>query len=325
MRPDLAIGNARLAWRDRIAEEWRTPLLRLALIWSLILLVTIRDWLAMAHQWWNISTYNHMLLVPAIVTGLVWIRRGELAKIAPKAWWPGGIALGAAAGLWLLGTYLEINTISQLSAVGALQASVAAVLGLRVALGLLFPLAYMVFLVPIGGELVPGLQMITADIAITLTRWSGIPAVIDGIMIDTPGGLFEVAEACAGVQFLIAMIALGMLVAQSCFRSWPRRAIFLAACIVVPIVANGIRAWGTIYIAQSQGIAFAAGFDHIVYGWVFFAVVIAVLLGSAWRWFDRAPEDPGIDGTALAHMPLTLSAIVRFVLGQRMDPPAQSR
>lgn len=325
MRPDLATAHAGPTWRDHISAEWRTPLLRLTLLWGLLLLVTVRDWAAMAHQWWNISTYNHMLLVPAIVAALVWIRRDELLKITPKAWWPGSIALAAAAGLWLLGTSLEINTISQLGAVGALQASVAAVLGLRVALGLLFPLAYMVFLVPIGGELVPGLQMITADIAITLTHWSGIPAAIDGIMIDTPGGLFEVAEACAGVQFLIAMVALGVLVAQSCFRSWRRRAIFLAACIVVPIVANGIRAWGTIYIAQSQGIAFAAGFDHIVYGWVFFAMVIAVLLGSAWRWFDRAPEDPGIDGAALAHMPLSMAAILRFVLGQRMDPPAQSR
>lgn len=325
MRPEATLVPPPASWRDRLPAQWRTHLLRLALIWGVILLVTIRDWIAMAHQWWNISTYNHMLLVPAIVAGLVWIRRGELAKLEPCGWWPGGAAVAAASGLWLVGTSLEINTISQLGAVGALQASVAAVLGLRVALGLLFPLAYMLFLVPIGGELVPGLQMITASIAIALTRWSGVPAAIDGIMIDTPAGLFEVAEACAGVQFLIAMIALGVLVAQSCFRSWRRRAIFLAACVVVPIVANGIRAWGTIYIAQSQGIAFAAGFDHIVYGWVFFAVVIAVVLGAAWRWFDREPDDPGIDGTALAQMPISAAAVARFILGPRMDRPDQSR
>lgn len=324
MPPDAALAAPRPSWRDRIAPAWRLPLLRLALLWAAILVVTHRDWAAMVHQWWNISTYNHMLLIPAIVAGLVWIRREELAKLSPQAWWPGGVALAAACGLWLIGTSLEINTISQLGAVAALQASVATVLGLRVALGLLFPLGYMLFMVPIGGELVPGLQMITASIAIALTRWSGVPAAIDGIMIDTPAGLFEVAEACAGVQFLIAMIALGVLVAQSCFRSWRRRAVFLSACIALPILANGIRAWGTIYIAQSQGIEFAAGFDHIVYGWVFFALVIGIVLGAAWSWFDRAPDDPGIDGTALAQMPLAAAAVIRFVLGLPMDRPGQS-
>lgn len=302
MPPEAALPAPSGNWRDRIAPQWRQPLLRLAVLWTAILLVTLRDWIAMAEQWWNISTYNHVLLVPPIIALLVWFRRGELAKLSPRAWWPGLIALGGAMALWFLGTIGEVNSFSQLGAVAALQASVLTLLGLRVALGLLFPLGYMLFLVPFGDELVPALQMITAEITIALTHWSGIPAEIDGVFIDTPAGLFEVAEACSGVKFLIAMIALGVLVAQSCFQSWQRRAAFLAVCVIVPIIANGIRAWGTIYIAQSQGVEFAAGFDHIFYGWVFFGIVIAIVLAAGWRWFDRSPEDPGIDGEALARM-----------------------
>ena len=49
--------------------------------------------------------------------------------------------------------------------------------------------------------------------------------------------------------------------------------------MVVPIIANGIRAWGTIAVAQVKGAAYAGGFDHIVYGWLFFAVVIGIPLG----------------------------------------------
>lgn len=302
MRPEATLEAPRPFWRDRIALPWRQPLVRLALLWCAILLVTLRDWITMAEQWWNISTYNHVLLVPAIIGVLVWIRREELAKLTPRAWWPGLSLLAGAMALWFLGTIGEVNTFSQLGAVAALQASAITLLGPRVALGLLFPLGYMLFLVPFGDELVPALQMITAKITIALTHWSGIPAEIEGVFIDTPAGLFEVAEACSGVKFLIAMIALGVLIAQSCFRSWQRRAAFLAICVIVPIIANGIRAWGTIYIAQSQGIEFAAGFDHIFYGWVFFGIVIAIVLAAGWRWFDRSPEDPGIDGEALAQM-----------------------
>jgi len=212
------------------------------------------------------------------------------------------VAGGALA--WLTGTSLGINTASQLGAVMLLQASVVLILGPRAAAGLLFPLAYMLFLVPFGDELVPALQAMTADMAVALTHASGIPATIDGVFIDTPVGLFEVAEACSGVKFLVAMIALGTLVAHLCFASWKRRALFMAAAMIVPVLANGVRAWGTIYIAQSQGIEFAAGFDHIVYGWIFFALVMIGVLGTSWRFFDRSPDDPLIDADAIEASPL---------------------
>ncbi|HSG54266.1 MAG TPA: EpsI family protein, partial [Paracoccaceae bacterium] len=60
----------------------------------------------------------------------------------------------------------------------------------------------------------------------------------------------------------------------------------------------------TIYIAQSQGIEFAVGFDHIFYGWVFFALVMALLLALAWPFFDRSSHDPFIDGQAIASSPI---------------------
>ena len=174
----------------------------------------------------------------------------------------------------------------------------------RAAIGLLFPLGYALFLVPFGDEIVPLLQSITASLAVALTHASGVPAVVDGVFIDTPAGLFEVAEACSGVKFLVAMVALGTLVAHLCFASWKRRAAFLLVAVVVPIVANGVRAWGTIYVAQSQGIEFAAGFDHIVYGWIFFALVMIVVLGVSWRFFDRSPDERLIDSAAIETSPV---------------------
>lgn len=286
-----------------LPEAWRLPLMHLAAAWLALLALTRGDWAAMAHQWWNVSTYNHVLFVPVIVGWLVWIRRGELAKIAPQAWWPGLAMLAGALFLWLLGSLGGVNIVGQVGAVGAMQAAVLALLGPRVGAALLFPLAYALFLVPFGDELVPALQTITAKMTIALTLWSGVPAEVDGVFIDTPVGLFEVAEACSGVQFLIAMCAFAALVAHSCFRSLKRRAVFVAVALALPILANGVRAWGTIYLAQSQGIEFAVGFDHIFYGWVFFALVIAVLLAVSWRWFDRDPDDPQVNGEAIARDP----------------------
>ena len=74
----------------------------------------------------------------------------------------------------------------------------------------------------------------------------------------------------------------------------------LVACVVVPVLANGVRAFATIWAADLTSVEAAAGFDHIVYGWVFFATVMAGVLALGWRWFDRAPDDPAFDPARLA-------------------------
>ncbi|MBB4858525.1 exosortase A [Novosphingobium chloroacetimidivorans] len=290
--------------RPTLSQPWRVTLVRLGLAAALILALFASDWAAMARQWWDISTYNHILLVPAILAWLVWQRRSELAKLTPEPWWPGLVLVAGASFLWLLGAFSGLDLARQAGVVALSAAMVPLLAGPKVTAGLLFPLFYMVFLVPCGEELVTVLQTVTAHITIALVHLSGIPAQVDGVFIDTPAGLFEVAEACSGVKFLVAMMAFGALMANACFVRPSRRTWLMLACVVVPILANGVRAWGTIYAAQIFGVEAAAGFDHIVYGWFFFAFVIALIVALAWRFFDRAVDDPMIDAEAIDRPPL---------------------
>ena len=278
-----------------LTPAWRRSGLQLAITWLALIAAFAADWAAMAGQWWNSSTYTHILLVPVMIGWLVWQRRAAVMTLIPAANRWGLLALLAAMLVWVMGSSAGLDLLRQAGAVAVLPAAVLLLLGPRVTAALLFPLAYMAFLVPFGDELVPPLQTITAKLTVLLVEASQIPAVINGIFIDTPAGLFKVAEACSGVKFLIAMAALGVFVGNVCFRSWRRRAAFFALCLVVPIVANGIRAWGTIYIAQSIGAERAGGIDHLIYGWVFFAVVIAAVIGMSWRYFDRAIDAPMVD------------------------------
>jgi exosortase A len=291
-----------------LPAAWRAPLAALAAAVAALVLVTARAWGAMLHQWWNIDTYSHLVLVPFIIAWLVALKEEELAAIAPRAFRPGLVLVAAGLALWWAGETAGINLVAQAGAVGAVQGAVITVLGLRVSAMLALPLGFAAFLVPFGDEIIPPLQYLTADMAIALTHWSGVPARIEGIHIHTPAGLFIVAEACSGVKFLMAMITLGVLVAFTRFTSWSRRAMLLAACAVVPILANGVRAWATIYVAQFIGAERAVGFDHIVYGWLFFAIVLAALLGVAWRFVERVPEDYGWAPETIARAPLVARA-----------------
>ena len=302
------------AWAS-LPVQWQRPLALLGLAWAGNIALFFADWRAMALQWWDSSTYNHVLLIPFILGWLISLRGREVLRVTPQGWWPGLVLFGGAGFFWLLGHFAGLSLATQLGVVLMAQASVLTLLGPKASAALLFPLSYMLFLVPAGDELVPMLQTITAAITMTLLDWVGVPAHIEGVFITTPAGYFEVAEACSGVKFLIAMVAYGALVANVCFRSWTRRMAFMALCIAMPILANGVRAWGTIFIAEYHGIEFAAGFDHIFYGWIFFAIVMALVMVIAWRFFDRAIDDRMIDADAINANPI-LARAVGFTVSQ---------
>ncbi|PXW78465.1 exosortase A [Blastomonas natatoria] len=306
-----AADSARTVNSVPLSPVWRAALIRLALAWAVILLVFARDAADMAKIWWDSSTFNHILLIPFILGWLVMQRAQELKAIAPSLWWPGLLVMAAAAAGWVLGEAAGVSLARHLALVLFLQGSTLALLGPHVGRALTFPLAYAFFLVPVGEELVPPLQTITADISMLLLGWTGIPAHIEGVFISTPTALFRVAEACSGVKFLIAMIAYGVLVANVCFSSWPRRFGIVALSIVVPILANGVRAFGTIYIAHLHGLDFAAGFDHVFYGWIFFALVLILVMAIGWRFFDRQVTDPFIDPSVARRLAEQSRTVVR--------------
>ena len=153
------------------------------------------------------------------------------------------------------------------------------VLGLRLFRLLLAPLLFLFFLVPSGAFLVPSLQTIAADIVIAGLHALNIPTFSDGYMIEIPEGPFEIAEACAGLRFLIASIVFGCFFAVVMYRSPLRRTLFILMSIFVPIFANGLRALGIIVLAHLEGSASAVAADHVLYGWLFFTLVIMILIG----------------------------------------------
>ncbi len=285
-------------------ELWKRHLFALLVTMFAILILFFRDAGAMASQWWNASTYGHCLFILPLVAWLIWQRSHELALVEPRTWVPGLAFVSVAAFGWLIGEAGGVSVIRHAALVGMIQAAVLTVLGPAVLRGMLFPVFYLVFLIPVGDEIVPAMQTLTAKMTMALLNLANLPAHIDGVFITTPSGWFEVAEACAGVKFLVAMIAYGALVANVCFRSWRRRSMFIILCVVAPILANGVRAFGTIYAAHLTSVEAATGFDHIVYGWFFFAFVMVVVMALAWPFFDRRIGDKW-----LATVPTTVGRV----------------
>ena len=305
-----------------VTPGWPRHLTMLGTLTLLILLLFRADIASMAAIWWTSSTYEHCLLIPLLVGWLVQQRLVALRLTEPAAWGWGLVWLTGGAFLWLLGSAGALAVLRQGALVVMIQGIVAACLGPAVTRILLFPLFYAFFMVPVGSELEPMLQLLTAKIAMTLLGVADVPAHIEGIFITIPAGIFTVAEACSGAKFLVAMTAYGVLVCHVCFRSWPRRAVFLAAALITSILANGVRAFATIYVAHRTSIYAAIGFDHVLFGWLFFALVMAVVMLAAWPFFDRKPVDsfvepaaPGTGGPGTGHrLPVVAAGAVAILI-----------
>jgi EpsI family protein len=95
------------------------------------------------------------------------------------------------------------------------------------------------------------------------------------------------------LRYLIASLALGMLYAGVSYRRAGKRLAFIAVALVLPIVANGLRACMVVLIGHWSDMRLAAGVDHLIYGWVFFGLVMALLFWCGGHWRDADwPEPP---------------------------------
>ena len=240
--------------------------------------------------WIDSTAYNHCFLILPMIGFLLWERRTVIAAVSPSpVFWP-LLAIPVVSGLWLIAAILDIQEGRQLLLVAMFELVLLVALGPRLFRLLLAPLLFLFFLVPSGAFLVPILQKITADISVAGLQWVHIPVYSDGFMIEIPEGTFEVAEACAGLRFLIASIVFGCFFAVVMYQSFIRRAVFVLLSVAVPILANGLRALGLIVLAHLEGSAAAVEADHIIYGWVFFTFVIIILIAVGMSFAQRAAD-----------------------------------
>ncbi|HET7032132.1 MAG TPA: exosortase A [Casimicrobiaceae bacterium] len=241
----------------------------------------------MVSIWARSETFAHGFAVAPISAWLVWRARAGLAALVPQpSWWILAPIGGAGAG-WMLGELGAVNALSQFCLVALIVLTVPAVLGTTVARRIAFPLGFLFFMVPIGEFMMPQLMVWTADFTVRALQLTGIPVFREGQNLTIPSGRWSVVEACSGIRYLIASLVVGTLYAYLSYRSVKRRLVFVGVSILVPIVANWIRAYMIVMIGHLSGNTLAVGVDHLIYGWVFFGAVILLMFWVGARWQEN--------------------------------------
>ncbi len=242
---------------------------------------------------WNSSeTFAHGYVILPISLWLVWRRRANFSLYPPQPYAPALALLALLGAGWLASQLGEVQVVSQYTFVAMFPVAALALLGPRLAGSLAFPLLFLLFAVPFGEVFVAPLIQFTADFTVAAVRATGIPVLRSGTRFELPTGNWSVVEACSGVRYLISSITLGCLYAYLTYRSMTRRVLFIGLSIVVPVIANGLRAYMIVMIGHLSGMALATGVDHLIYGWLFFGLVMFIMfwIGSYWREDTDTPQ-----------------------------------
>ena len=272
-------------------NRWRSTLV--AVVVAVVALVAV-FWptaSGMVHIWYHFETYTHGFLIVPITLWLVWQKRRHLAAYQPQPSPVFLVLLVGALVAWVLARLTGVQVVEQAAFVAVVISAVATLIGFQASRFLLFPLMFLFFAVPMGEDLVPPMMEFTATFTVAALELTGIPVYRDGLFFSLPTGDWSVVEACSGVRYLIASVTLGVMYAYITYHTLWKRLLFIALSAIVPIFANGVRAYLIVMIGHLSSMEYATGVDHLVYGWVFFGLVMFLLfwIGSYWQETEPPP------------------------------------
>ena len=297
-------------------QHWRIPaLIAGALVIAICALYWQTAW-SMVSIWIRSETYTHGFLILPISAYMIWRNRAAAAGFnpAPNYWML--LALAALGFGWLLSDMAGVLVSAQYALVAAIPLLVAAVLGPRLVWTFAFPFAFLLLAVPFGEIFIPAMINFTASFTVTALQLTGIPVFREGNFFSIPSGTWSVVDACSGLRYLIASFTLGCLYAYLTYHTTLRRLLFVLASLIVPIIANGLRAYMIVMIGHLSGMKYAVGVDHLIYGWLFFGFVMLLLfwIGSLWRQDDVPAPTQKSNPSPPARAEVTVSKLLLAAL-----------
>lgn len=258
--------------------------LQLMLLMIAVPLVFWPDTQTLINSWKNNATYNHGFFILPISLWLLYRQRQSISstETAPEPLVL--VVLILALLLWFLSFISSVNVTRLFALIALIPLSIWILFGRKLLVKITFPIAFLFFMIPVGGSLVPPLMEITADITVSMIELSGIPVYRDGLFFTLPTGNWSVIEACSGLNYLVASLTLGVLYAYLTYRSFNKRLLFVLAITLFALIANGLRAYGIVIIGHLSNMKYGVGGDHEFYGWLFYGFFVfwVFYLGNIW-------------------------------------------
>lgn len=272
--------------------------------WMLVALLVVGftpALISISRVWSSVEYASHGFLVPLVALWAATSKRSLLPRLEQRRDARGLALLLLAFALYLGGALSSFPALEGLAVVAAVAGMVLYLRGPAWLGALVFPVGYLLFMVPIPDALltpvIVQLQLFVSSIGVWLLQAFDVPVLRNGNVIELPGDVsLFVAEACSGITSVVTLLPLGVFLAYFTERTLARRLVLVAAVVPLALLGNLVRVIGTVLAAREVGAEAATGAAHESAGLLTYVLGCLALLGVGW--LMRVISPPRAPGAA---------------------------
>ena len=268
-------------------KHWEWESLKATSLFQLAVIAALSLWLygpTIAHlvgQWWHNPDFSHGFFVPLFSGFVVWQERDRLARIPVQPSWSGLALLAFGLLVFIVGQMGAELFLARSSMLIVLAGLIVLFLGWSSFRALLFPLGFLVLMVPIPAiifnQITFPLQLLDSRMAATILPWLGVPVFREGNVINLPAMPLNVAEACSGIRSLMSLTTLAIIYGYLMDRRNSVRVLLAVASIPIAVAANSLRIIGTGLLVQYWDPDKAEGYFHASWGLFIFVIALVMM------------------------------------------------
>src|SRR5688572_17104775 len=145
---------------------------------------------SLVRQWASDDNYSHGFFVMPLALYFAWERRGALAAAPARPGWPGAILILGSLAVWAAGVLGSELFLTRVSLIGVIAGTVWFVWGRRHLRILIFPILFLVLMIPLPSivfnQLAFPLQLVASQVGETAIAAAGVPVLREGNVLHLP-------------------------------------------------------------------------------------------------------------------------------------------
>ncbi len=233
------------------------------------------------------SYYSHGFLIPFVVAGLIWLKRGQLKNIKWECNLWGLVLIIFSLFLHLLSILTEVFFVSGFSILFLVFGITLFLFGKEITKMILFPLSFLVFMFPLPLTAINAISFsmkmfATKSAVFILKIFTQIPMKNEGFQILFPHASLVVGNPCSGLRSLISMLALGSVFAYLLRTGLLKKTLLFLLAVPIALISNIIRIILLCLGVYIYGGHMAKGFFHDFTGYLAFTIAF-ISLWVLWR------------------------------------------
>lgn len=299
-----------------ISVFFSKPFLGILLVLTIVSLLNIPILITLWRHSFDDGTYSHAYLIPVISLYLFYIlqKLGKL-KFREVLSIPATLIFISSCIALFLTSKAQISLGYWCSLLAVIVSSINMLYQLNRYIA--FPSIFLVFIMPIWGLFTNILQDISVSVVTYFMSFTGVPTFVEDNFVTIPSGVFEIADGCSGLRYMIVSLAISSLFSFLYINNIRKTIAFFTLAIFGALLTNWLRITALILIGEYTNMESSLMEDHNTFGWYLFIPFMFILF-----WWGNKVADIDLTTQKIEQQPQTISKANETKAGNITNKPA---